>query len=180
MSSYERNNLGYFFEALAFAKKPRLAMEIGVLDGYSARRIEKHSEKFIIWDLFEKFEYNHANREQVQGLFPSALIEQVNYYSPHHIENGSIDLLHIDIANTGDTYRFFLEHYYEKLSPTGIAILEGGSEERDGYWWMKAFNKAPICDALIEFKEKGIDFQVIDIWPSLTIVRKHEVAHHNV
>lgn len=180
MSSYEKNNLGAIFEAIAFTKKPSFALEIGVLDGYSAKRISKHSERFAIWDLFEKFPYNHAEREVVQLMFPDALIEQVDYYNPPKISNGMIDLLHIDIANTGETYRFFLEHYYDKLAPNGIAILEGGSDERDGYWWMRAFNKSPISEALIEFTEKRINFQVIDVWPSITIVRKDEVAHYNV
>ena len=85
-----------------------------------------------------------------------------------------IDLLHIDIANNGDTYKFAMEEWLLKVAPTGMMILEGGSEERDNVCWMKQFDKTPINPFLQKIKEENdklIDIKVIEKFPSLTIIR---------
>lgn len=170
-SSYQRNNFGEVFEALAFAKRPKLAVEIGVLEGYSAFHISKYADKLILLDLFDQCTFKHAHFEDIQEKFPNAEVRYFDFYRDACPLPG-IDLLHIDIANDGDTYLHFLKFYYQLLAPGGIALLEGGSEERDNYWWMKAFNKSPIRPVLEEWRQAGIQFHVIEAFPSLTIVRK--------
>jgi predicted O-methyltransferase YrrM len=170
-SSYRKNNFGEVFEALAFVKRPKLAVEVGVLEGYSAFHISKYAEKLILCDIFEEFPYHHANREDIVTKFPHADIVHMNFYEDLPTLK-DIDLLHVDIANDGDTFLHFLKFYYQLLAPGGIALLEGGSEERDGYWWMKAFKKKPIREALQEFDAQGVNYHVINAFPSLTIVRK--------
>lgn len=173
VSSYQRNHLEDVFEGIAFSIKPVLTVEIGLLEGFSAFHLGKHSEKMILCDLFEKFPHKHANQDDIKAKFPEADVRQMDFYSEHaQFQDNSIDLLHIDIANNGDTYRHFVRHYYQKLKPGGVAILEGGSAERDGYWWMKAFNKPLIQDALREFRSQGIQYHVVEAFPSLTIVKK--------
>jgi hypothetical protein len=133
--------------------------------------LSKHSKKLILCDIFDEFPGHHANRDDVVKKFPGADVCHMNFY--HDLPYlKDIDLLHIDIANDGDTYRHFMKYYYELIRPGGIALLEGGSEERDNYWWMKQYNKPPIQQALKEFKEAGIQFHVIEAFPSLTIVRR--------
>lgn len=176
-SSYRRNNFGEVFEALAFTQRPRTTVEIGVLEGYSAYHLGKYSEKLILCDLFEKFQFHHAEYKDICRKFPEAHVARMDFYRDHDEMAtsslaGEIDLLHIDIANTGDTYRHFRDHYLPLLSERGLAILEGGSKDRDEYWWMKAFKRPPIQAALDEFRAAGISFHVIEAFPSLTIVRK--------
>lgn len=179
-SSYRKNNYGEVFEAIAFlAKQPVYSVEFGVLEGYSAFHLNKYSKKLILCDLFEDCKFKHAQRDDISTKFPNAVIDKIDFYEPDawakiykHAGCGGPELLHIDIANTGDTYRHFMKAYYPRLALGSVTILEGGSEERDGYWWMKAFNKPPIREALEEFKQAGIQFHVIEAFPSLTIVRK--------
>lgn len=171
-SSYRKNNYGEIFEAIGFIHRPKLTVEIGVLEGYSAVHLQKYSEKLILIDLFEECTFKHANYNDIIAKFPDAEVVRGDFYINTMFTIGKVDLIHIDIANTGDTYRRFLEIWYPQLAPGGIAILEGGSEERDNHWWMKAFNKPPIRAALEEFREAGIQFHVIEAFPSLTIVRK--------
>lgn len=174
-SSYRKNNYGEVFEALSFIQRPRLTVEIGVLEGYSALHLSKYSEKVILCDIFDRpgFKGKHADKADIEYKFPDADVVQMDFFEDaKNIIFEPIDLLHIDIANSGDTYRYFLEQYYPRLAPGGMAILEGGSEERDNYWWMKAFNRPSIREALKEFTIKGIDYHVIEAFPSLTIVRK--------
>lgn len=170
-SSYARNGYGEIFDGMAFVQQPKLTVEIGVLEGYSAHHLSKWSERLVLLDLFEMCSFKHAHFEDVVEKFPNAEVKYFDFYrDPCQYQN--IDLLHIDIANTGDTYKRFLSEWYPNLSQGGIALLEGGSEERDNYWWMKAFKKTPIADGLTAFTEAGVKFHVMQKFPSLTIVRK--------
>lgn len=170
-SSYTRNGFGEIFDGMAFVQRPKLTVEIGVLEGYSAYHLNKWSERLVLLDLFDQCTFKHAHFEDVVEKFPDAEVKYFDFYrDPCQYKN--IDLLHIDIANTGDTYRRFLAEWYPNLAPGGIALLEGGSEERDNFWWMKAFNKTPIAEGLHAFAMAGIQFQVMQKFPSLTIVRK--------
>lgn len=173
-SSYRKNNYGEVFEAIGFIHRPKLTVEVGVLEGYSAAHLQKYSDRLILCDLFEDCPFKHAHREDIEAKFPNAEILKMDFYegADESVSMPPIDLLHIDIANTGDTYRRYLTHYHHYVRSGGIVILEGGSEERDNHWWMKAFNKPKIQPALEEFREAGIQFHVIEAFPSLTIVRK--------
>lgn len=170
-SSYRKNNFGEIFDGMAFVVKPKLTVEVGVLEGYSAYHLSRHSEKLVLLDLFDLCTFKHAHFEDIQEKFPAADVRYFDFYKDP-CPFSDIELLHIDIANTGETYRRFLTEWWPKLAPGGIALLEGGSEERDNYWWMKAFKKTPISQALIDFRAAGVSYHVIEAFPSLTIVRK--------
>lgn len=170
-SSYYKNNYGEVFDGMAFVHHPKLTVEIGVLEGYSAFHLNKWTEKLVLLDLFDQCTFKHAHYEDITEKFPEAEVKYFDFYrDPCQYKN--IDLLHIDIANTGDTYKRFLSEWYPNLPEGGIALLEGGSEERDNYWWMKAFKKTPIAEGLKAFELAGVKFQVMQKFPSLTIVRK--------
>jgi hypothetical protein len=172
-SSYKINDYGRVFEALAFALQPKVTLEIGVYEGYSAARFKKHSQRTILADMFESFPYKHANETDIRAKFPDCEVMKLDFYKDQDkFRYDSIDLMHIDIANDGNTYRHFAAHYLWKLRAGGIAILEGGSEERDKYWWMTKFNRPKIKDALKEFEAEGIKFTVLTPFPSITIVHR--------
>lgn len=171
-SSYRKNNYGEIFEAIAFAQRPILTCEIGILEGYSAFHLSKYTDKLILFDLFDDFEYKHADFQDIKEKFPMANVARLDFYKAMPGEINHVDLLHIDINNTGDTYRLYMEAYYPSMPKGSITILEGGSEERDNHWWMKAFNKPAIRPVLEEWRQAGIQFHVIEAFPSLTIVRK--------
>ena len=66
---------------------------------------------------------------------------------------------------------FFLDKYISKISQGGIAILEGGSKERDEYEWMKKFNFNKIRPIINKISTK-YDTHVLEPFPSLTIIKK--------
>ena len=66
----------------------------------------------------------------------------------------------------------FIKHYFKKLKKNGIAILEGGSKERDEVQWMKKYNKIKISDTLMKIKAKNYNFINIGKMPSITIFLK--------
>jgi hypothetical protein len=172
-SSYIKNNYGNVFEAIAFTLQPKVTLEIGILEGYSAARLKKHSQRTVLADLFEEFPFKHANESQIRNSFPDCEIMKLDFYKDHDLfRYASIDLMHIDIANDGNTYRHFAEQYLWKIKPGGVAVLEGGSEERDNYWWMIKFNRPKISGALREFDAEGIKYTVLQPFPSVTIVKR--------
>ena len=81
----------------------------------------------------------------------------------------SIDILHIDIANTGDTYEFAIQNYLPKVR--GVMVLEGGSEERDNIEWMVKYDKPKIQPVLKKYNNDVI-ITVLEDFPSLTLIKK--------
>jgi hypothetical protein len=128
--------------------------------------------KIEAYDLFDDFPYNAAVYKDIAEKFPTVNVEKADFYkSVNKFDDSSIDIMHVDIANNGDTYRFSFENYIDKLSEKGIMLLEGGSEERDNVEWMVKYNKPKIKPVLEEYKDK-YDIITIDKFPSMTIVRK--------
>ena len=189
-SSYKKNNIGRTLEIMTLGNKPRLIVECGILDGYSlyhfakATKLNSEATYFeghvIAYDLFDEYEYNHGNAVDVhnmlkaEGVSDYVTILQGDAYKVHEQhEDGSIDLLHIDISNDGDTYLKMFQLWKRKISQFGRIVFEGGSEERDKVEWMKKYNKKPIRQALrILAGKKGWQVMVIKDWPSLTVMTR--------
>lgn len=177
-SSYSKNNFNEIIKTISFFCKPRVIVEFGILDGYSLSSIVECNEGADIYafDLFDDFPYNCANYDGIKNnpKFNNVRIEKANFYESVSIfENFEIDMLHIDIANNGYTYKFAFENYIDKLSPKGAMLLEGGSEERDNIEWMIKYNKPKIVPVLEEYENK-FDIITIDSFPSMTIVKKND------
>lgn len=177
-SSYLQNNYANVFRALTFNIKPSLIVEFGVLDGYSLNALVASSGKYcsiFAYDLFDDFPYNAADRAVIEEMFkenPNVHINKADFYkSVDKFADDSINIMHIDIANNGDTFQFAVENYLPKIAPGGIMILEGGSKERDEYEWMKKYNKKPIVPYLESIKEIH-NFMVLEDFPSITIFKK--------
>jgi hypothetical protein len=178
-SSYITNNYKNVFATSCFLVNPKKIVEFGILDGYSLSAfLDSRPSGCVVeaYDLFDDFPYNAANYEDVVSRFSSRgniLIKKMDFFKgASEFENGSIDILHIDIANNGDIYQFAVDNYMDKVSENGICILEGGSEERDNYDWMIKYEKKKIKPYLNSLQGK-YDVMVMNDFPSITIIKKH-------
>lgn len=177
-SSYKNNiNFGDLIETITYLKNPKKIVEFGILDGYSLEKfVNKASDKCIIeaYDIFDEFNGNHANEEEVNNKFSNnknVMIKKADFYKSLNLfENNSIDILHIDIANNGDTYQFVFDNYINKIKKNGIIIIEGGSIERDNIYWMNKYNKKKINPILEKYKNK-YNILIINKFPSITLIK---------
>lgn len=177
-SSYHASlNYGDIFTVLCKSVQPKTITEFGILDGFSLKQMIETSDtncKINAYDIFDEFNGNGANKEKIIELFspyPNVSVEYGDFYKNYQtMDDGSQDIIHIDIANNGDVYEFAFEHYLPKVSENGIMILEGGSRERDNIEWMNKYNKPkikPILEAKQNYKQC-----TIGTIPSMTIIWK--------
>ena len=189
-SSYKENNIGRTLEIMTLGNKPSLIVECGILDGYSlyhfakATKLNSEAEYFeghvVAYDLFDDYEYKHGNAVDVlnmlkaEGVADHVTILQGDAYEVHkQHEEHSIDLLHIDISNDGNTFLKMFELWNCKIRRFGRIVFEGGSADRDNVDWMKKYKKRPIRSVLpLLAKNKNWELTVIKEWPSLTVMRR--------
>lgn len=191
-SSYMVNNFDRILENTVFAFSSMVAVELGVLDGYSTisianglLKVTKYKKggrgHLYAYDLWEDYEYNHGDMDKVRnGLKNSNVSEYVTLYKKDAFtvhadyEDNSVDFLHIDISNTGSIIREMVKLWTPKLRHCGLFLFEGGSIERDNIEWMKKYNKEPIRDELDSnpiIKENYI-YGTYSDFPSLTVMKK--------
>lgn len=178
-SSYQKNNFSWEFEKIITEVKPKLIVEFGIGNGYSLQYLRWHSKDTCMvhaYDLFDDFPYNTADFNTIKQMFwqykNNMKIEKLDFYKgPEKYKNNEIDILHIDVANNADIYRFATEKYWPKISIGGAMILEGGSKERDEVEWMNKYDKPKINPYLQQISNK-FNIEVIEKFPSLTVIRK--------
>jgi hypothetical protein len=133
------------------------------------------------WDLFDDYEYKHGNQEDVQKLLdmhqvtPIVILTKGDAFkAAEQIRDNSVDFLHVDISNDGDTLKKVMTVWNPKLKPFGMIVFEGGSEERDNVEWMIKYNKIPIRFVLKHNETIKSDFNVFVMYPfpSMTILQK--------
>ena len=160
--------------------RPKVIVEFGILGGFSLMNMAAAGNNLArgpdiaAYDIFEKFEGNHAGPEIVQRFksYPNVSIREGDFYGVYQeIPDGSVDILHVDIANDGDVYKFAVEKYMGKLRPSGLMILEGGSEERDCVDWMVRYEKPKIREFLRQNRAHNFEYVTINIFPSVTIIK---------
>ena len=121
----------------------------------------------------DDFPYNAADYNLITEKYSqrsNVNIHKKDFYeSVDDYFHDSIDILHIDIANNGDTYDFAIRNYLPKVK--GVMILEGGSEERDNVEWMNKYNKPKIQPVLKKYAD-SVRITVFDDYPSLTLIKK--------
>jgi len=175
-SSYRHRDISYkeMFRTILNCTRPKTIVEFGILNGYTLSIFATLKDSEIrAYDIFEEFNGNHAKRMITQMFkdYPNVSINYGDLFKCHReFESSSIDLLHIDIANTAYTYQFVKTYYFPKMRDGGVICLEGGSVERDDVLWMKKYNKPPINPILQEWKKEGINYVTVGVMPSLTIV----------
>lgn len=175
-SSYKHLSMHYgdILCLLAWIIKPKRIVEFGILEGFSLRHLIEGSDpscEILAFDIFEQFNGNAAKRS-IQEKFPepNVKIQEGDFYHQHeNFTDESIDILHIDIANDGATYKFAIEKYMPKVSKGGFMILEGGSAERDSVGWMLKYNKEPIQSFLTSLSYR---YKVLEPFPSMTIIQR--------
>uniref|UniRef100_A0A6C0BVR1 Methyltransferase n=1 Tax=viral metagenome TaxID=1070528 RepID=A0A6C0BVR1_9ZZZZ len=175
-SSY--NNTVDFGDLIAnttFLKQPKTILEIGILEGFSLKKFADYAPDATIWgyDIFEDFNGNHAVKNDIVDKFAynkNITIEHGDFFEiVKSLDDKSIDLLHIDIANNGDVYQFVFDNYMQKLSDGGTIILEGGSLERDNIEWMNKYNK-PKIQPILEKYSNVYNIKTFGEIPSITII----------
>lgn len=185
-SSYGVSSLDYsdVFKVLIGVVGPSKIVEFGILEGYSLDIFATHANsacEIIAYDIFDEFKGNHADLNIVNKFkkYSNVSILLGDFYEKlKSFNDESIDIMHIDIANTGDVYEYAIEHGLKKITCGGIMILEGGSKERDVVDWMVKYNKKPIypyIDKLNKSRlvnQKNISIIQLDKFPSLTIIKK--------
>ena len=177
-SSYIQNNYNLIFKTIVFLNSPKKIVEIGILDGFSLEALCSTANKqcqIYAYDLFEDYEFSSSVYDDIELKFSkqkNVHIKKADYKNIYkfHSDN-SIDILHIDISNNGDTYEYCLNKYMPKISQGGIVLLEGGSEERAQYEWMNKFNFPKIRPIINKIKRK-YTVHTLDAFPSLTIIKK--------
>lgn len=176
-SSYEKNNFRKEFKKIISRVNPKLIIEFGIGNGYSLECLVKYSSKrcnIMAFDLFDNYNYNKPDEKFIRNKFKddAVIINKGDFYNLHNsFQDGTIDILHIDISNDGDVYEFAIKNYLQKVSDTGCMILEGGSNERDNVAWMVQFNKKKINPYLKKIA-KTHKIELIEKFPSLTIIKK--------
>jgi glucosamine-phosphate N-acetyltransferase len=179
-SSYKSADISYadVFSFITVALRPKTIVEFGVLDGYTLNIMVNNSEpdtSITAYDIFEEFNGNHADRQSESLAKFSHIVKYGDFYTKYtELTDNSIDLLHIDIANNGDTYLFAVEHYLDKLTDCGIMILEGGSLTRDNVEWMNKYNKPKIQPVIDQLNTRlDITLNVLGSLPSITMITRN-------
>lgn len=190
-SSYIKNNFGEIFESIVKENKPQLIVEVGVFHGYStlhmAKGLKYNKENSDVlghldaYDLWDDYPFNHGDLIEVQKLIDeNELTNLITLYKGDAFEvqnnyrDGTINLLHIDIYNTGEMVRKAIELWHRKVNHKGIILFEGGSVERDNISWMVKLKKSSIRE---EINSNGIinkfyAKKIYEKFPSLTFLRK--------
>lgn len=155
-SSYLQNNYGDVFYSVVTTYPPVIAVELGVLHGYSTIHIAKaiqHNKYGHLnsYDLFEDYQYNHGRLEEVQkeltdqGLQEFVTLNKGDAFKAYeNYQDNTVHFLHVDLSNTGEILKKIFEQWDSKMVQGGIVLFEGGSEDRDKIEWMIKYNKPPI------------------------------------
>jgi predicted O-methyltransferase YrrM len=178
MNSSYNNTLDYgdLIKYILFSKQPKKIVEFGILDGYSLKIFTENTTDCEIkaFDIFDEFNGNSANKSIIIDKFKeykNITIEYGNFYNKiNDFNDNDLDIIHIDIANNGDVYKFAIDNYMSKIKKGGIMILEGGSKERDNIEWMIKYNKPKIKQYLKTIKYETITIGKI---PSITIIKNN-------
>tara|TARA_Y100000817_G_C16786828_1_gene513207 strand:- start:515 stop:1054 length:540 start_codon:yes stop_codon:yes gene_type:complete len=177
MKSSYKNSIcfGDLIANTTFIKQPTNIVEIGILEGYSLQKFADNAPNANIraYDIFDKFNGNHAIKTDIIKKFSNysniSILDGDFYEIYKSLNDNSVDILHIDIANNGDIYEYVFNHYVNKLSSGGIIIMEGGSIKRDNIEWMKIYNK-PKIQPIIEKYSKKYNIKTFGELPSITII----------
>ncbi|MBD3260193.1 MAG: hypothetical protein GF334_00685 [Candidatus Altiarchaeales archaeon] len=187
-SSYKQNQLGWWFYSLARTFNLTNVVEVGVLGGYSAIYTMAGMPDYGYWkgyDLWTLYPYNHVSRQEAfNNIFKADLLLDdfdLDPYGPlenvhkHILE--PVDMIHVDVSNDGDTYKWCLEHLFQCIKPGGFLVMEGGTIERDLIEWMK--KRTPIVP-IVDFLHSTVDTRVfqwelwckVDRFPGITVFRR--------
>lgn len=183
-SSYQKNNYGEIFRAMVDAYKPINVVELGVLEGYStvaiAEGLERNGRGMLkAYDLFEDYPYRHAKHEDVKAAlarFPLIVeVIKMDAFEVYHSYSAStVDFLHVDLSNTGETVQRIMDQWDSKIVQGGVILFEGGTEERDREDWMIKYDRPSIKREIEtnEIIQRRYIYGTYLKWPGLTMLLK--------
>lgn len=177
-SSYKTQELNYgdILKTLGFTcSSKNTAIEFGILDAFSTNILAQYFHKVDAYDIFDDFKGNHAKSISQLKVSDNVEIQYGDFFDMKLLEkykDNSIDLIHIDIANTGEVLAFALEHWGSKLTRDGVLILEGGSDQRDQVEWMLKYQKTPIRPQILSIDTSKWEYTTLGKIPSITIIRR--------
>lgn len=187
-SSYVANGYGLLFYTLTRLYRPKIAVELGSLAGYSGLHIAAAmrdnavpGHHLSLVDLWEGYAFRRCSLTDIQNNFRrDGLLDQnwrwINFMQMNASDaaklfrDKTVDLLHIDISNDGIKLAETFSAWTPKLADGAVVIVEGGSFERDHVEWMTEYAKAPIQSWL----ETMTDWHqwTLEPFPSVTLMRK--------
>lgn len=189
--AYKDSCLGWVLHSLVLDHKPETVIEIGTFCGFTAIYIAAALAKSTqgqlnCFDLWEKYPHKHTSLKIAEdnilaaGLQDTVLIHSIDARAvPNYLRTPilwkpfEVDFVYIDISNTGDTYRWAADEFYDLLSPGGLLVLEGGTEARDQVEWMVTYDKVPILLAIEEINWQGkYGVSIYENFPGLTVLQK--------
>lgn len=169
-SSYIQNGFGDLLYSYMVNLRPSSVVELGVLDGYSTLHLAKgvkdcavlyqHKPPFHAYDLFDEYQFKHGSMDAVKAMLEENGVGQFvdvrqgdaykahEFYPDSGIDMPGIELLHIDVSNTGKVVHDLLELWHPKMAPRGILMIEGGSDERDNVEWMRKYGHPSIKEEI--------------------------------
>lgn len=135
-SSYKDHGYGYLFYGITRVFKPEVCVELGVLQGFSLLTVaaglrDNGSGEVYGYDLFEEYPYHNDTMANVEqrirdlSLGDWVHLEQADASQVSPLFD-SVDFLHVDISNSGDTYRQVFQQWAHKVKMA--MVLEGGRE----------------------------------------------------
>jgi len=180
--------------------QPKCCVEVGVFEGFSAivmghmlkvlSQDEKGNEgggQLFAYDLFELYPYTNAKYTDVKqrinrfGLNEFIVLRQKDLFEAvNDFGKKSIDFMHVDVSNTGETIKNVIDSWDKKIRPGGILLFEGGSPLRDEVSWMKRYNKNKISTEInsnITLNKKYTSL-VLHPYPSMVICSKNIQFDH--
>jgi len=152
-SSYKENNLGKVLYDYVLQLQPKIIIEFGTLNGYSATSMAmaldelNNGGKIICYDLWEKYPYKHSAMNATKQNLEKYNVAQYVEFKELNFSDwvpGEFDLLHVDISNDGTTITELAIKCLSQLKQGKHILFEGGSIERDNVAWMTKYNKQPI------------------------------------
>ena len=179
-SSYKHRGYGHLFYGLVRHLRPQRCVELGVLQGFSLLTVGAALRANGVgrlegFDLFEDYPYHHepcarvTERIEQFDLGRWVTIHRMDALEAHRHVDAEVDLLHVDLSNTGDTYRAVFERWADRVR--GLILLEGGGAERDRVEWMIKYRKPAMAEAITELRAhyQGWQIVVLEPYPSLTV-----------
>lgn len=202
-SSYNKKEIkesyGNFFYGLVTMLNPKQIVEIGTCKGYSSVFMAKglkdcQSEGqlhcFDLWEEDIKKTNFHkrqigkhltSNKNEFQksleilGLENNVKIHTSEAFKVlSKYENNTVDLIHVDIGNCGDSFDRIIKDVHKVLKVEGLLLFEGGTKSRDCVSWMKEYDKKSIYDSIenSDIVKENFEKLTISIYPSITLLKK--------
>jgi hypothetical protein len=178
-SSYKDHGYGVFLYALARTLRPLSCIELGVFQGLSllsvAAALRDNGRGTIVGiDRFEDYPYRRESHDNARdnimrcGLRAQAQVRRGDAFAAHE-GVASVDWLHVDLSNDGDTVRRIFSQWEDKVSQ--LMLFEGGGPERDRVDWMLSYGKPPIAPVIeaLRAEHPAWRFAVLAPYPSMTL-----------